>query len=73
MESKRHLRVPFYYPFFIEMNFAFVFLKNVKVKIRNSTANQNKDHSGTCKPKIEGSFAEQSPSALKNQGITLAN
>jgi len=49
------------------------FLKKVITSTKSNITNQTNDHSGICRPKIAGSFAEQSPSALNNQGITLAS
>ena len=52
---------------------AFAFLKNVRASKSSKTQNQSNDHSGTCNPTIEGNLAEQSPSALNNQGKSRTN
>jgi hypothetical protein len=53
--------------------FALPCLKNAKARMSSKQQNQNKDHSGSCNPKIAGNLAEQSPSAFSNQGKIFTN
>ena len=52
---------------------AFIFLINVTTNKISRAQNQITDHSGSCRPKIAGNFAEQIPSALNSQGKCCAN